>query len=191
MISSTLEKLYRMMARKKVSRISLVITIIITIILMKIDTEVAGFGGKGAFYLQISFTKSNFAEILSSWRSGGVELLVNLLWLNYINAISYSILFASAIAFFAEERRNMVPEPVRLSTMAFMGIPFAAAIFDWISNTLLYLLFSGWSLKDELIMAFSLFSSMKWVLVVLSLAILLKNYFSFRKVMKGNISSAR
>ena len=79
MRSSILEKLYKLLARKNVSRMSLFTSVIIAIVMMRIDAYLAGFGGKGAFYLQLAFTRSNFMEILSSWRSGGVDLLIGLI----------------------------------------------------------------------------------------------------------------
>ncbi len=190
MKSSILEKLHKLLSGTNISLISLFITVIITMVLMRIDAYLAGFGGKGAFYLQVAFTKSNFMEVLSSWRSGGVDLLIGLIWLNYIYAVSYAVLFASAMAFFSAARRKLIPALISRFDLVTVVLPFAAALFDWISNTMLYLLFTGRSLKEELIMASSILSSMKWALVVLSLAIILKSYFSFRKAMKGGAPTA-
>jgi hypothetical protein len=185
-----LEKLYSLLARKNVSRISLVTTVVITIVLMRIDAELAGFRGMGIFYIQVAFTKSNFTTILSSWRSGGVDLLMSMLWLYYINAASYAVLFASAAAYFSTEGKKIVVEPVRVPELVNIVIPFAAAALDWISNTLLYLIFSGWYLMEVMIIVSSVLSSMKWAFIVLSLALILRNYFSFRKAMKKNVPGA-
>ncbi len=188
---SVVEKLYLLLARKTVSRVALFATAILTVIMMRIDADLAGFGGKGVFYLQVAFTLSNFTEVLSSWRSGGVDLLGIMIWVNAVNAASYSVLFASATAFFADARRSITGDPVRRSDTALMLLPFAAAVFDWISNYLLHLIFSGGSLREEMVTAYSVLSTIKWVLVLLSLVILLKSYFSFRKTMKRYVPNVR
>ena len=187
MISSAIETIHILLARKMVSRVSLVVTAVVTVILMRIDADLAGFGGKGAFYLQAAFTRSNFTEVLSSWRSGGVDLLGRMIWWNVVNAAAYSVLFASFIAFLSEARRSITGETARLTDQALMLLPFAAAVFDWISNYLLHMIFSeGW-LREGLVTAYSVLSSVKWAFVMLSLIIVLKSYFSFRKAMKRDM----
>ncbi|HNW27883.1 MAG TPA: hypothetical protein PKN50_05365 [Spirochaetota bacterium] len=188
---SVVEKLYLLLARKTVSRVALFATAILTVIMMRIDAGLAGFGGKGAFYLQVAFTRSSFTEVLSSWRSGGVDLLGIMIGVNAVNALSYSVLFASATAFFAEARRSAAGAPVRRSDLVLMPLPFAAAVFDWISNYLLHMIFSGGSLREGLVMAYSILSSIKWGFVTLSLIALLKSYFSFRKAMKRDVPKER
>ncbi len=184
MKGSPVEKVYIWMARKYVCLTAFFSTVVLAIIIMKIDAGLAGFGGRGIMYLQTAFTRNEFMEVLSAWRSGGVDIFLSTLWINYIYAASYAVLFASSQAYFTMARIKAGPEPVRVSDLVFFILPFVAAIFDWIAVALLQLLFSGRNLSEDLILAMSVTATVKWALIVACLILLLRSYFSFRKVMK-------
>ena len=188
MIRSIIEKSYLLLARRNVALVSLFIMVITTIIMMRIDTDLAGFGGKGFFYLQVAFTRSNVASVLSSWKSGGVDMLMGFLWLYYINAVSYAFLFSSAAAYFSSQGKGDYAGPLRMLELAGLVIPFAAALLDWISNTLVYLIFSGRHLMEEMIMASSLIAAIKWAMIAASLILVLRGYFTYRKSVKKGVS---
>lgn len=178
-------QLYAAVARKNLTIISFFITVVITIILMRIDAELAGMGGKGVFYLQMAFTKNTFIDIVSSWRSGGLDLLAGTLWLSYIYAASYAFLFASATAYFSLLRKHDDAGAVATSDRVIFIVPWCAALLDWTVITLWWVLFSGRSLSEEIIFAASAAAAGKWILIAASLILLLRNYFAFRKQMKS------
>ncbi len=179
------EKLYEVLARKRVALVFLFITAVMTVVLLRIDAELTGFGGKGLLYLQLAFTMENFTGILASWKSGGVDLLLNTIWLYYIHAASYAVLLASALAYFSSARGAIVAGGIRFSDRIVCLLPFGAAIVDSIGITLIHALFTGRDLNAAMIMALSVLTSLKWSLIGLCLILVLKSYFSFRKVMKN------
>src|SRR5512136_2835985 len=115
MKKSPVEKLYVRMAQKNVCLVLLCITVVLVLFIMKIDAGLAGFGGKGMLYLQTAFTSKEFMAVLSGWRTSGVGIFLSTLWINYIYAVSYALLFASSTAYFSMARRNIEPEPIRTS----------------------------------------------------------------------------
>ena len=185
MIHNYAEKLYDLLARKRVVVSFLFITAVMTVVLLRIDAELAGFGGKGLLYLQLAFTMTNFTGILASWKSGGVDLLLNSLWLYYIHAASYAVLLASALAFFSSARRAIAAGGTGFSDLIISLFPFSAAVIDLIGITLIHGLFTGGDLNAAMIMALSILTSLKWCLIGLCLILVLKSYFSFRKAMKN------
>jgi len=185
MIHNYAEKLYDLLARKRVVVSFLFITAVMTVVLLRIDAELAGFGGKGLLYLQLAFTMTNFTGILASWKSGGVDLLLNSLWLYYIHAASYAVLLASALAFFSSARRAIAAGGTGFSDLIISLFPFSAAVIDLIGITLIHGLFTGRDLNAAMIMALSILTSLKWCLIGLCLILVLKSYFSFRKAMKN------
>jgi hypothetical protein len=185
MSNNAVERFYGLLAQKRVALLFLFITAVMTIAILRIDAELAGFGGKGLLYLQLAFTTGNFAGVLSSWKSGGVDLLLNSLWLYYIYAASYAVLFASALAFFSSARRAIVADGTGPSYRIICMLPFVTAVIDAIGITMLHALFTGRDLSVAMIMALSVFTSLKWGLMALCLILVLKSYFSFRKAMKS------
>lgn len=157
---------------------TLVSTAILTILLGTIDSRVAGPGGHGVFYLQMSFTKPAFEAILAAWGPDGIRLFIKTMWLDYIYPLSYSLLIASFIAFLqrkGEEIRN-----------AWLLIPFIAGFFDMVENSIhLYILLNH-AFSKSLIMTASTVALAKWLLLLASFGVMMKKWFSFRKKMRKN-----
>ncbi|MBP7734672.1 MAG: hypothetical protein KA369_01740 [Spirochaetes bacterium] len=185
MSNTPLERLYELLSGKRVALVFLFITAVMTVVMLRIDAELAGFGGRGLLYLQLAFTTSNFTGILSSWKSGGVDLLLSSLWLYFIHAASYAVLLASALAYFSSARGAIVGGDIRFSDRIVCLLPFGAAVVDFIGITLIYSLFTGRELSAAMVMALSVVASLKWGSLGLCLILVLKSYFSFRKAMKN------
>src|SRR5215813_11198613 len=126
--------------------------------------------------LQLAFTSTKFKAILGEWRD--IELFKQTLWkIDFIFPITYAGLLAFAYAW---SRRN--ERPTRADRFFFLA-PMAAALCDWIENSLHLYLLRNVHGKDEaqaadfsgaLVFAASAFASVKiFLLVLVALAILI------------------
>lgn len=171
---------YLFLSQKSVTIISMCATVVITFLIWKIEAEIDPSGG-GTVGLQLAFTNEQVRAILSSWNDGGVDLFLRTAWLNYLYAVSLSILLASAPGYFARQRSGFNPEAVSTRDALFSLVPFIACLCDWAVQTMLLVLFSGGAIDVLLIRVLSVTAVVKWLILALCLAILLRSYFLTRK----------
>lgn len=183
--SPGMKKVFVAAARKNVCLPALFITALLTLLMWKIDMSLSGTGGRGAMYLHLAFTETNFKDILSSWRSGGVDVMLNAAWLYFLYPASCAVLFSSAIAFFTRLRRGD-DDPASTADLVFFSLPLAGCAAGWAAQVLLLLIFRSGAVSAPLILAESVAASVSWALFVLSLVLILRSYFLFRKSQKGS-----
>lgn len=159
-------------------------TLILTLILTKIDNMASGASGLGVFYLQLSFTKESFLRVLSLWGEYGTDLFLKTIWIDYIYPVVYSFLISGALAIteFKLSQSGTVFSPFSRNIYL---LPFFAAAFDMAENSLHIYIISGKFFSENLIFTASIAASVKWLIIIISLAVFMKRYFAFRKIMKG------
>jgi hypothetical protein len=178
------ERLYLTFAKKNFCLAAFAAAVLLTALVWKIDIALAGTGGRGVLHLQLAFTKSTFEEIMSSWRSGGVDLLMNARWLYLFYPVVCAILFSSAQAFFSSLRKGEGPHTVSPQDFVFYSLPLAGGVAGCAAQILLILIFRSGSLSEKLVMAESIMASVSWALFIVSLVLVLRSYFLFRKKIK-------
>ncbi len=183
MEKSALRSVYRASARKSVCLAALVCVALLTLITWKIDAALAGAGGEGVLRLQLSFTEGTFGAILSSWRSGGVDLMMNTLWLHCIYYAACGVLFSSAMAYFSLLGRGE-DWPIGMADLVCFSLPAAGAAAGWVALFLLARIFRGDAASGRLICAESVAASLSWAFFLVSLVLVLRSYFLFRKRQK-------
>lgn len=158
----------RILLKKPVLFISLGATVLFALLLARIDTQVAGSGGLGVVYLQLSFSKKIFESILASWGSEGIKLFISTLWLDFLYPLSYSFMISSALAHVFT--RNLGQEQsFSTQQVLFIAAPFAAALFDYLENILHYIIITQRLFTETLILGASISATVKWVLIGISL----------------------
>jgi hypothetical protein len=181
MIHRGMERLYLTFAKKKFCLAAFAAAVLLTALVWKIDIALAGMGGRGVLHLQLAFTKSSFEEIISAWRSGGVDLLMDARWLYLFYPIVCAILFSSAQAFFSSLRREGGPYTVSPLDFVFFSLPLAGGMAGCAAQILLLQIFSSDSLSENIVMTASIAASVTWALFIVSLVLVLRSYFLFRK----------
>ncbi len=174
---------YLLLSQKPVTIISMFITVVLTFLIWKIEAEIDPSGG-GAVGLQLAFTDEQARAVLSSWRDGGADLFLRTAWLNYLYAFSFAVLLASTPGYFARQRSGFDPVAVPARDLIFSMLPFAACLCDWAVQTMLVVLFSGGAIDVSLIRAISVTALLKWLILAMCLAVLLRSYFLTRKEKK-------
>lgn len=171
---------YLFLSQKPVTIISLCATFVITLLVWKIEATIDPSGG-GMAGLQLAFTVERVRVILSSWRDGGADLFLRTVWLNYLYALSLSVLLSSAPGYFARQRIGFSPDAVPRRDVIYSLVPFIACLCEWAVQSMLVVLFSGGAINDYLVCAISVTVLVKWLILAWCLAILLRSYFLTRK----------
>jgi hypothetical protein len=144
----------------------------------------AGPSGMGVSYLQLSFSKESFLRVISLWGEFGVDLFLKTIWIDYIYPVTYSLLIAGGLAITEFKLAENGKIFSRASQRLYL-LPFPAAVFDMIENSLHVYILVNRFYNEYIILAASIISSIKWFLIIVSLLIFLKRYFAFRKIMKA------
>jgi hypothetical protein len=163
-----------------------VFTLILALVLTKIDNMISGPSGMGISYLQLSFSKQSFLRVISLWGDYGVSLFLKTVWLDFIYPLTYSMLIAGGLAI-TEYKLTESGKVFSMIGSKIYLLPFAAAFFDFIENTLHIYIIINKFYNEYIILCASIISSIKWFIIIFSLIIFLKRYFAFRKIMKGEV----
>ena len=146
--------------------------ILFAIVMFYVNPSIDSKSGLEVLHLQLSFEKELGIQIVSSWTDKGVRLFFNLIWLDYIYALSYSIFFSSLLL----KLQNTYTKKSMI-----IYIPFLAGTFDWIENTLEIIFLKNMeSFSETLFFIHSIVASLKWLVLPVVLVImlnLLKNNF--------------
>ncbi len=111
--------------------------------------------------LQLAFTPENFQAVLDDWGAAGVAHFQSTIWLDYLYPIAYAAFLAGLVAALRRERPQAPWQAVFL-------MPMAAAILDYIENTLhLIILTDTAHLSAPLIALASVAAALKWGLIAL------------------------
>ena len=181
-----MEKFKLFLTNKIVLIFSVASSLVLTLILIKIDNMTAGPSGMGVSYLQLSFTKESFLRIISLWGDYGVELFLKTIWIDYIYPVAYSFLIAGGMVIAEFKLLENGKTFSKLEQQLFI-LPFLAAVFDMIENSFHIYILANRFYNEYIILAASITASIKWFLIIISLLIFLKRYFAFRKIMKSEV----
>lgn len=172
------------MSGNKVAPAAFVATSVLTLVLWRIDGELTGGMGESSLYLQLAFSRARFENILASWRPGGLDHFIGTLWINFLYAVAYAVLLASAPLYFSKSRGRSEPASMTaLDKLVFM-LPFCAGACDWIVHALYIAYFTGLLTGGAVIGAISSAAVLKWLLIATCAVVLIKSYFAVRKNMK-------
>jgi len=120
--------------------------------------------------LQLSFKKDLGVQIVNSWTEEGLKTFFELIWIDYLYAISYSIFFSSLLY----KLQNTYGK-----NSSIIYIPFLAGMFDFIENTLEIIFIKDMSgFRDSLFFLHSVVASLKWLIlpvVIFYIAYYIKN----------------
>ena len=178
--NSTLNIMYNFLQKKEILILSFVGTVILTLILNRIEYKFAGSSGAGNFALQFAFTKTNFEMVLAAWGTAGIELFIKSMWIDLLYIISYTTLFLSAPIYFHNLRNKKfsIDETFNIKLMI---VPLGACLFDLIENIFHIVILTQRFFYEKIIFLSSLSSSLKFIFFIASLVIILIKYFKMRK----------
>lgn len=135
-----------------------------------VNPRITGQPGKGMIELQLAFEKSKGLEIISRWGSDGIIAFNQLIFVDYLYPVAYSIFFASLYAYQAVQKKSISPIDEKI-----IYLPFIAGFLDWIENTMeLFFVNSPQTFSNELFFTHSIIALIKWVLVIGILLLTLK-----------------
>jgi len=183
---SKLVKFKQFITKKSVLIVAAVLTVLLTLVLTRIEQEISGPSGAGIVYLELAFSREIFMRIISLWGEYGANLFIKTIWIDYIYPIAYSFLIAGGLAI-TEFKMTGAGKVFSNITQKIYLLPFLAAIFDFIENSILIYIVVNSFFNEYIILASSIISSIKWFLIIFSLAVFLKRYFAFRKIMKAQM----
>lgn len=173
------------LSRKNVAPVAFAVTFVLTLVLWRIDGELTGGSGESSLYLQLAFSNNRFESVLASWRSGGLDIFVSTLWLNFVYAISYSVLLASAPLYFSKRHGGFGPDRVTARDTLFFSLPFCAGACDWIVHAFYIILFGRRFADESLIRAISAVAILKWLLIAVSIILVMRSFIAARRNKKG------
>ncbi len=183
--------LLKRLSSRKVILPALVVVVVCTVFLMKIEQQVVSNPDWGFLKMQLSFSRFEFFSVVKTWGSNGLKLYLNTLWLDYIYAVAYTILLLGGIEHFKNMLLKYEPQqqPAVQKKDYFALLPLLAGIADFIENSLHLFIFklqyTGW------VSAAIVISVIKWGALTISLLLFLKYYFSFRKLMRQALIDKR
>lgn len=170
-----LNRLYRKIANTQVVVFSASITLLLTIILMILNSRAIPPGSPDIIALQFAFTKSTFVSIINQWGIAGITHFLNTIWIDYIYPVVYAIFFSS---FIARLIIKLDKSPTKFHIIIF-ALPFIAGFLDWCENTLHIILLSNVNnISGIMIFTASVFALIKWLIVIFSILVILYYIFS-------------
>ena len=180
-----LDRIYMAFTGRQAILISVAATTLLTIVLNRIDTMMAGPDGMGVAYLQLSFSREYFETVIASWGPGRVDIFLRTIWIDFLYPPAYAFLLSSAPAFFTAKKSGFSAESIVTADRIFLVLPFAAALFDYTENILHIIILKKHLFNSWIIFAASSAASIKWLLIIVCLGFFLKRYFEVRKEYRG------
>jgi len=175
-----IKRLYERAADTRIVLFSAIITLLLTIILMILNSRAIPSGSPGIIALQLAFTKSTFVSIINQWGIAGVTHFLNTIWIDYIYPVAYAIFFSS---FIARLTIKLDKSPTKFHII--FVLPFIAGFLDWCENTLHIILLSNVNnISGIMIFTASIFALIKWLIVIFSVLIILYYIFKCLKINK-------
>ena len=133
-----IKNLYGFRHRGRFALIGLLLFLLFSICFLFVDPLFRASTDPTLVDLQLAFSSLRFHDIIVSWNksvNGGIEIYkLSTMLLDYLYPLIYSAMLAFA---YASVRKNA--QPARLDKVMFT-LPFIAAIFDYIENTIHLLL---------------------------------------------------
>lgn len=146
--------------------VAALLTILCIILLAPVNNQLAQAGSGGIFSLQFSFTHERFMKVITGWGNDGIATFLKTMWIDYLFPIFYATLLGSIQARVLLRKVH----PVTLTQHILIAIPYAAALFDYMENTLHVILLSQPApYSSTLILAASMCASIKWALIFVSI----------------------
>ncbi len=140
------------------------------IVMFYVNPLIDGGDGSGVLKLQLSFEKNTGIEIINSWDKSGVVHFRTWIFTDYIYAFSYSLFFASLVAFLNEKNFK------RASSLSlfFVYLSFASGVLDFLENTMeLLFIKNPYGFSDSLFFLHSVVALLKWTVVASVMAYIL------------------
>lgn len=122
-------------------------------------------GSADILTLELAWNAAHMQALLLSWGANGIHLVLSTFWLDYLFPIAYACFLSTGLKLVFQKKGRSHPCLMGLTTL-----PFAAMAFDFLENITLCLLIAGRiSLTDNWVWTASVFATIKWGLIGLSL----------------------
>ena len=162
-------------SQKKVLILSGISCLLITVFFIILGTSINPGNAPGVVDLQLSFSKDSFSNIINQWGPEITQFFKFCLWIDFLYAFLYALFLSSLIAYLSLKLNKKLSK----TDQFFFFLPIIAGINDWIENSLhLIVLRDMKDFSENLIFAASVFASVKWSLVLLSILFIL--YYLFK-----------
>mgnify|MGYP001611867759 CR=1 FL=1 len=179
MNKSIIIKLHESVSKKTILFALLLVTVLLSLLLTKIDQAITRSGGMDVIYLQIAFSPKDFQIVLDTWGTKGIKKYLDNLWLDYFVTFISALFMMSAIAYFQRRRKLFSAENIGWYNIIFFLLPFFSIFFDYLENVLHHIIITD--KKLNLVLIASISSSIKFLIIGSSLIYLLLSYFAVRK----------
>jgi hypothetical protein len=174
-----LYKLYLKSANKKYVLTSLVFTIVLVLIVTRLDDSIAQ-SGMGFFYLDIAFSRYTFESILASWGRSGIDKYLNTLWIHCFYGFVVASLLSGSAAYFSLRHHGSDWIPGKRELFFFL-IPWMFCLFEIVGRGLHYIILVYRIFDSSILLVSAICAAIKYGLLLFSLAWILLSYRGFRK----------
>jgi hypothetical protein len=169
------------LSKKIILIFSIILTIIMFIIVVFIVSPMMDGGdGTGVVKLQLSFQKVEGIKIVESWGQLGISNFNKWIFTDYIYAFAYSLLFATILARLIKKRK-LINSNIKYLVL----LPFVAGLLDMTENTMeLFFINNQTSFSNSLFYLHSLVSTVKFLLIAISLILIIVLWLKKKKIYK-------
>lgn len=166
-----------LLSQRRTAFLSGLAVIVLTLILIILDSHIRNGGSLGIVHHQFSFTKGQALEVLSAWGPTGQSLFLKTIWLDYLYPLFYALFLSSLMAvILAPQLKQYTGLSISLALMA----PFMAAFFDIVENTYqIVQVQDGAGLPGWVFFMTSLTAVIKWFFILSSVGLIF--YFKYAK----------
>ncbi len=158
------------LSKKNTLIFSIILTnIMFVIVVFVVSPMMDGGNGLGVVKLQLSFDKAVGIKIVESWGQLGVSNFNKWIFIDYIYAFSYALLFSSLLAVLLVKRKL---SKTKLKHVIF--IPLMAGLLDMTENTMeLFFINNQLGFSGNLFYLHSVVATVKFVLIVSSMILVM------------------
>ena len=134
-------------------------SIMFLIVMFYVNPLIDSKNGMSVISLQLSFEKSTGIEIIQSWGTMGIINFNQLIFADYIYAISYSLFFASLLSFFIIKKGK----DKSINYILSIYLAFLAGFFDCVENTMELFFINNYETYSSLLFFIhSIVATIKW-----------------------------
>jgi hypothetical protein len=169
-------KLFIFLESRKTAIISLIVMTVLTLYMTSMDNRIST-GDDGVFFLLTSLNKDIFADTVHKWGLHGIVIFNKYLRIDIFFALSYMIALPSVMALMFSQyallssKTNGTPlsKSQYRKRNIFVLLPFFAAIFNIVSDSLLLQYFNLDSIPSLVVLLSGLFQITKMALLIIAL----------------------
>lgn len=142
-------------------------SIMFAIVMFYANPLIDGGNGSGLLKLQLAYDKKAGMEIIDSWGVSGIARFNQLIFTDYIYAVSYAVFFASLLSILIMKKGKEEFLVYRFSVY----LAFVAGLLDWIENTMeLFFVNNSSGFPSILFFIHSIVATVKWAALPIAVA---------------------